>query len=106
MPGSKGCCIAEYLQNCDELEYSGNYHDRGTLLAGIEYFCVVGNAEVYDWQTMYKFFHGFFDKIGRCRISPLIERKEGFFGTDPYENTKMVFEKMENKAQMGENTST
>lgn len=87
--------IREIAKHCDEPEYSHDYHVLGTLLARIEHFCVGVNTEVYDWQTVYELSHGFFDKTVRYRISPLIERKEGFFGTDPYENTKNVFEKME-----------
>lgn len=97
--------IKKIAEHYKEPEYSHDYHVLGTLLARIEHFCVGVNTEVYDWKTVYELSHGFFDKTVRYRIAPLIERKEGFFGTDPYENTKRVFEKMEAETERRENTS-
>lgn len=97
--------IKEIVNNNRKAEYQHDYHVLGTLIARIEHFCVGINTDIYDWETAYELSHGFLDKTIRYRIAPIIEVKESFFGTDPYDNTKKVFAKMDEEAKRRESKS-
>lgn len=72
-----------------------DYRKLSTYTAKIEHFCVGVVMNIYDVEVVYELGHGFFDKKVREAIQPLMERKLSLAEHDPFENTRKVYQIMD-----------
>lgn len=85
--------IAEIIKD----KHSDKYKEISKCLARIEHFCVGIEEEIYDFETLYKLSHGYFDDTVYKKLLPLIERKDSDQIADVYLNFKKVVSKMQSK---------
>lgn len=85
-------------------KHSENYKNLSKCIARIEHFCVGVEEEIYDFNTLYKLAHGYFEDTVYNKLLPIIERKDSDQYEDVYLNFKRVVARMKNKNKYHDKT--